>query len=103
MEQDVRHALNINIPALPGEKLKGVRWAPQELVQWTEEKYERRMTPDGKLSYWPVLREMPPVQNEASDIDCLTEGYVSLTPLTFCITESSGFREKEFQISFGGR
>ena len=103
LEQDVRHALNINIPALPGEKLKGVRWAPQELVQWTEEKYERRMTPDGRLSYWPVLREMPPVQNEASDIDCLTEGYVSLTPLTFCITDSSGFREKEFQISFGGR
>lgn len=33
LEQDVRHALNINIPALPGEKLKGVRWAPQELVQ----------------------------------------------------------------------
>ncbi len=68
-------------------------------------KSTRRMTPDGKLSYWPVFffgrcrlcRTKP-------DIDCLDRGLCfHFTPLTFCITDSSGFREKEFQISFGGR
>lgn len=103
LEQDVRQVLNINIPALPGKRLRGVRWAPQGLAQWAEEKYERRVAPDGRLSYRPALREMPPAQDEGSDINCLTEGYVSLTPLTFCITDSEGFRDKAFRISAGGR
>ena len=47
LARDVRHMLNLNVPALPYERILGVKWAPQGSSLWMGG-YEERRAPDGR-------------------------------------------------------
>ena len=98
VEQDVGQALNINIPALPAEQIKEVRWTPQDIRPQWDEHYERRESPGGKAYYWLHSSSAPPKQGLDTDLAGLAEGCVTLTPLTFCLTDREGFREKRIVL-----
>lgn len=94
VEKDIRHVLNVNIPALPKEQIKGVKWVPQGLLhQWTD-RYERRVAPGGQKYYWIDGCENT-LPTEETDSCALADGYVSLTPITFNLTDTDGFRDKK--------
>ena len=82
VEQDFDQVLNVNIPDLPIQEVKGVRWAPLGDNRWYGD-YELRRTPDGQQCYWPPAR--PPQLNPQAgdDWNRLNEGWITLTPLTF--------------------
>lgn len=98
LERDIRQVLNVNIPALPAEQVQGVCWAPQNIVPQWEDHYEHRVSPDGRAYYW--LRSSDQRTNPAGDTDlaCLARGCVALTPLTFCLTDREGLREKTITL-----
>lgn len=98
METDIRHALNINFPALPREEIKGVKWVPQWLSFPWEDAYERRTSPMGQDYYWVRGREIPVPGDCASDVSAVLNGYVALTPITFRFTDDEGFSPKEFSL-----
>ena len=71
--------LNVNIPALEPGVPKGVRVVPQSTAALVEN-YHRRVDPQGCETY--TLREYEFVSaGEANDVDCLLEGYITVTPL----------------------
>jgi 5'-nucleotidase len=43
--------LNVNIPYLPMEKLKGIRICRQAMAKW-EEEFDERIDPNGRKYYW---------------------------------------------------
>ena len=78
--------LNVNIPALPLEKIKGYKVTRQGMRIYHDELI-RREDPQGKPYYW--IGGEPPTANldKGSDFGELMDGYVSITPLNMDFTD----------------
>lgn len=79
--------LNVNIPALPKDKIKGVKITKQDLRS-SIEIYEKRTDAEGEIYYWPGYKRLTP-ENEKTDIWALRNGYISITPFQFDQTAHS--------------
>jgi 5'-nucleotidase len=77
--------LNINVPCLPEDKIRGVRITRQGLRVYRDE-LVTRMDPRGKPYYW--IGGGPPtgVPGEDSDFGAVSEGFVSVTPVQLDLT-----------------
>ncbi len=73
--------LNINVPALPRESLRGVRITRQD-TRAPIEFFEKRATPDGVTEYMPGWKHLEPGR-EDTDIWALRNGYVSVSVFGF--------------------
>ncbi|MCP4667497.1 MAG: 5'/3'-nucleotidase SurE [Deltaproteobacteria bacterium] len=78
-------ALNVNIPALPREKIEGVRITRQGTARF-EERFENRTDPRGNVYYW--LSGETPVENGHPDVDsmALRENMITITPIQYDLT-----------------
>ena len=78
-------ALNVNIPALPPDKIRGVSFTRQGTARF-EEYFERRTDPRGNVYYW--LTGETPVENGASETDSFTlkENKITITPIAYDLT-----------------
>lgn len=78
--------LNVNIPAVPGNDIRGIRICRQARGNWKEE-FEKRKDPMGKTYYWltGIFMNHEP---EAEDTDewALANNYVSVVPVTVDMT-----------------
>lgn len=73
-------ALNVNIPRLPAEQIKGIRVCKQARAAW-KEGLEKRIDPIGRPYWWMTGKfvcENPPSD---SDEHLLAEGYVTVVPI----------------------
>lgn len=95
---DVERLLNINVPALPLEEIKGVRWVPQGLYHQWEDHYRAEALETGRQTYRVCGKEVPISREITDDSAAVLNGYVALTPLTFRLTDDQGFRDKEFML-----
>ncbi len=77
--------LNVNVPAIPPEKCKGIRIARQGHSVW-QDSYERRIDPHKREYFW-LTGELVSVQ-ELPDADDLlvAQGYVAVTPIHYELT-----------------
>ncbi len=78
-------ALNVNVPALPPGKIKGVRITRQGTARF-DERFERRTDPRGNIYYW--LTGETPVENGHPDADsmALKEKMITITPIQYDFT-----------------
>jgi 5'-nucleotidase len=78
--------LNVNIPKLPEELLKGVKVCRQASGNWVET-FEERQDPYGKPYYW-LAGEFTNYEPDATDTDlyALENGYISIVPIQFDLT-----------------
>jgi 5'-nucleotidase len=78
--------LNVNFPARPSDQIKGVLVTKQD-TRPADEHYAPKAGADGKTEYWSVYR---PLTGGAVDSDtwALTQGYISITPLSIDQTPS---------------
>jgi 5'-nucleotidase len=78
--------LNVNVPSVPEDQIKGVLICRQAKGNWKEE-FEKRKDPMGKTYYWltGLFNNHEP---EATDTDewALTNGYVSIVPVSVDMT-----------------
>lgn len=97
IEKDIHRVLNVNIPALPKEQIKGVKWVSQGLAHQWKDHYERRVAPGGQEYYWidGCENSLPP---DETDSCAIADGYVSLTPITFALTDTDGFKDKKITL-----
>ena len=81
-----RHtALNVNIPAVPENRIKGVSLTRQSL-SIHREKYERRIDPRENEYYW-LTGECSPDENEVdTDTNLLMQNIITITPITYDLT-----------------
>lgn len=73
--------LNVNIPKLKAEEIKGIKVVRQAKANWVE-RFEERQDPYGKNYYW-LTGEFVNFEPEANDTDewALGEGYISVVPI----------------------
>ncbi|HUH66342.1 MAG TPA: 5'/3'-nucleotidase SurE [Syntrophales bacterium] len=80
-------ALNINIPAIPEEEIKGVAVARQGRARLIES-FEKRVDPRENIYYW-LAGETQFSDGEESDSDAcaLRHGMISITPIYYDLTK----------------
>ena len=80
--------LNVNIPALSSEKIKGIRVCSQANGYWKEE-FEKRTDPTGSEYYWLTgffHNREPENGGTGTDEWALKNGYVSVVPISTDLT-----------------
>ena len=80
--------LNVNYPALPKGKIKGVLITKQD-IQPSLEFYERRTSPEGKTYFLPTYKDLVQAP-ERTDVWAMANGYISIAPLQF---DQTAYRE----------
>jgi 5'-nucleotidase len=78
--------LNVNIPALPANEIKGVKITRQGQGRY-EEYFEKRVDPWNRNYYWLSGKKLQ--LDHESDIDdvAVMEKYIAITPLQFDLTD----------------
>ncbi len=77
--------LNVNVPCLPEEQIKGIQITRQGLRVY-HDALDARKDPRGRPYYW-IGGEFPTgVEEDGTDVGALGEGYVSVTPLQLDLT-----------------
>jgi 5'-nucleotidase len=78
-------AINVNIPCLPQEEIKGVvvvRQAKGNIV----ETFEKRMDPRENIYYW-FSGEFPSApEQKDTDVGALAAGFITITPIQYDLT-----------------
>jgi 5'-nucleotidase len=77
--------LNVNVPAVPLADIAGVVWAPLETTP-SGEVFDRRIDPRNNVYYWRGREEPPQPIDAESDYAWLARGYVTITPISFDLT-----------------
>jgi 5'-nucleotidase len=77
--------LNVNVPMLPEEQIKGFRTTRQGLRVYRD-RLDKRVDPRGRPYYWIGGDTPSGIPEEGSDIGALIDGYVSITPLHLDLT-----------------
>jgi 5'-nucleotidase len=99
-EQVVSHdlpgnmVLNVNVPFLLDDDIKGIRITRQGLRVYRDE-LVRREDPHGQPYYWIGGEPPTGVVEDGTDYGTLKDGYVSITPLQLDLTNYSSVRELE--------
>lgn len=77
--------LNVNIPKLPKEELKGIRICRQAEARWDEE-FEQRTDPRGRDYFWMTGHFVNMDNGKDTDEWALENGYISVVPVQFDLT-----------------
>ena len=85
--------LNVNIPAVEAELIKGFKLTRQGLRRYIES-FQKRIDPRGKTYYWlagEVVEEIeqPECQEMAiaTDVEAIRENFITITPLQYNMTD----------------
>lgn len=73
-------SLNVNIPHIPAEQIKGIRICHEAKAQWLDS-FEQRVDPRGQRYWWLTGKFVCDNPKEGSDEWALTNGYVSVVPV----------------------
>jgi 5'-nucleotidase len=77
--------LNVNIPNLAPELIKGMKVCRQAKANW-EEEFDERKDPAGRVYYWMTGVFKNYDEGTDTDIWALESGYVSIVPVQFDVT-----------------
>ncbi len=84
--------LNINIPNVPPDEIKGVKITKQGKSYW-EDAFEVRADPNGRDYYWLTGKMVYKDESTEFDIAAVKDNYVSITPLHYDLTDYSTYEE----------
>ena len=77
--------LNVNIPKLTSDQIKGLKICRQANAHW-EEEFDKRTNPMGREYYWLTGKFINEDKGEDTDEWALANGYVSVVPTQFDLT-----------------
>lgn len=80
--------LNVNIPKLKKEEIKGIKICRQAESKW-QESFEKRYNPRGRSYYWLVGNFVNFDKEDDTDEWALNNGYISIVPIQFDFTNYS--------------
>jgi 5'-nucleotidase len=78
-------SLNVNVPAIPGDRIKGVRVTRQGITRFVE-KFDRRVDPRENVYYWQCGSTHPLTEDGDTDASALAMDYISVTPIHHDLT-----------------
>jgi 5'-nucleotidase len=83
---------NVNIPSLEKGPIRGIRTTAQNVVPYVE-KFDRRVDPRGRVYFWSGPGLSCPEPHPDTDVTALAEGYITVTPLQFNLTQRALLKE----------
>lgn len=83
---DQNTLINVNIPDLPKEDIKGIR-VTQLGARNYDNLFEERKDPRGNTYYWMGGGVLEEEQHEESDVTAVNLGYISVTPINLDLTD----------------
>jgi 5'-nucleotidase len=84
-QQDKHLILNVNVPAVPANLIKGLKICRQAYAKYEEDFIERH-DPHGKKYYWLTGEFVNFDKGEDTDVWALANNYVSVVPVQFDLT-----------------
>jgi 5'-nucleotidase len=84
--QLLNQLLNVNIPYLLDDQIKGILITRQGLRVYRD-RLDRRVDPRGRPYYWIGGDSPTAIPDEGTDFGALEQGYVSITPLHLDLTD----------------
>ena len=78
---------NVNIPSLDRGPVRGVKVMPQNLAPYIEA-FDRRTDPRGRVYFWTTPDFTCPDPHPDTDVFAMAEGYITVTPLQFNLTDA---------------
>jgi len=84
-KQDKHMVLNVNIPAVPPEHIKGVKICKQAYAKYVEDFVERQ-DPHGRKYFWLTGEFVNFDKGKDTDVWALAHNYVSVVPVQFDLT-----------------
>ncbi|RYD70848.1 MAG: 5'/3'-nucleotidase SurE, partial [Sphingobacteriales bacterium] len=82
---DKHFLLNVNIPSVPANEIKGIKVCKQAYAKY-EEDFDERLDPQGKKYYWLTGEFVNFDKGKDSDVAALQKNYVSVVPVQFDLT-----------------
>ncbi len=89
------YLLNVNIPAIPYEEIKGYKICRQADARWIEE-YVEAIDPKGQQYFWLTGSFDHSDMEEGTDNYALSEGYISIVPSMYDLTDYKGIKRFKF-------
>lgn len=77
--------LNVNVPSLPDDQIKGIRFTRQSNARLME-RFLRRSDPRGRTYFWQAGETMGSEGELDTDYPALRAGYVTITPVRHDLT-----------------
>ncbi len=90
-------ALNVNVPAIPYEDLKGWKLTKQSRRRW-KDYFEARIDPFGRTYYWMMGDLIEEDPDPDADFKAVREGFVSVTPVSVFLTDRDVLRKLKESI-----
>ena len=77
--------LNVNLPIISEEKIKGIKVCRQAMGTWVEE-FDERVDPRGRDYFWITGVFSNPDNNIGTDTKAMEQNYVAVVPMKFDFT-----------------
>ncbi len=81
-----RTLVNVNFPALPADAIKGIRVVRQGFHDYSRGTVVEGRDPRGYPYYWFGLDSIEHTLDHGTDLEAISEGYISVTPLQLDLT-----------------
>ncbi len=88
--------LNVNIPRLPADQIRGIRVCRQAEARWVEDFVEGR-DPHGQPYYWLTGKFVNLDHKDDTDIWALENGYISVVPSMHDLTDYLMLKQISFE------
>jgi 5'-nucleotidase len=81
-----RTVMNVNFPALPADSVAGIRVVRQGFHDYSRGSLVEGIDPRGRPYYWFGLEDVEHTLDRGTDLEAVSDGYVSVTPLHLDLT-----------------
>ena len=86
--------LNVNVPAVPKSKIKGMLVTKQGKSSW-DDTYERRFDPGNREYYWLTGSMLKIDESVEFDVKAVDSNYVSVTPIQYDLTDYNMYQQMQ--------
>ncbi|WAT19181.1 5'/3'-nucleotidase SurE [Aurantiacibacter sp. MUD11] len=84
-----RTLVNVNFPALPADKVRGIRVVRQGFHDYERGSLVEGTDPRGRPYYWFGLQDAEHTLDHGTDLEAVEDGYIAVTPLQLDLTNHS--------------
>jgi len=81
-----RTVVNVNFPALPADRVKGIRVVRQGFHDYARGSLVEAIDPRGRPYFWFGLDDIEHSLDHGTDLEAVSEGYIAVTPLHVDLT-----------------
>jgi 5'-nucleotidase len=92
-------ALNVNIPAISDEQIKGIKICRQAEARWKED-FDLRVDPYGRDYYWMVGNLINEDKGQDNDEWAIKNNYISMVPCQFDLTSYEAINQMNEDWNF---